>query len=79
MRFGNFELVIIRESTFKIDGGIIFEMVPKIEWSKRYHPDSENRIKAACNLLLIKTEQGCVLIQTGLGERWEDKERSQGA
>lgn len=75
MKFGEFELSIIRECTFSLDGGAMFGVVPKSLWSKVAPADELNRISLACNLLLIKTAHGNVLIETGMGARWSQKEQ----
>lgn len=75
MKFGKFELSIIRESVFKLDGGAMFGVVPKTMWGKLSPADDLNRVVLACNLLLIDTGAAKVLIETGMGDRWSDKER----
>lgn len=75
MRFGDFELTAIKESTFKLDGGAMFGVVPKSLWSKQCQVDGMNRVPLSCNLLLIRTGSKNVLIETGMGNRWSDKER----
>lgn len=75
MKFGKFELSIIRESVFKLDGGAMFGVVPKTLWGKVSPADDLNRVVLACNLLLIDTGSHRVLIETGMGDRWSDKER----
>lgn len=75
LKFGKFELSIIRESVFKLDGGAMFGVVPKTMWGKLSPADELNRVVLACNLLLIDTGAAKVLIETGMGDRWSDKER----
>jgi glyoxylase-like metal-dependent hydrolase (beta-lactamase superfamily II) len=75
MKFGEFELSIIRESAFKLDGGAMFGVVPKPLWNKLSPADERNRIPLACNLLLIETGRDRVLIETGMGDRWDDRDR----
>lgn len=75
MQFGDFKLHIIRESTFKLDGGSLYGVVPKPMWQKETPPDELNRVKLACNLLLIESPHGVVLVETGMGNRWTEKER----
>jgi glyoxylase-like metal-dependent hydrolase (beta-lactamase superfamily II) len=75
LKFGKFELSIIRESVFKLDGGAMFGVVPKTMWGKLSPADDLNRVVLACNLLLIDTGAAKVLIETGMGDRWSDKER----
>jgi glyoxylase-like metal-dependent hydrolase (beta-lactamase superfamily II) len=75
MKFGQFDLHIVRECTFKLDGGAMFGVVPKTLWEKVSPADQLNRIQLACNLLLIETANGRVLVETGMGARWSEKER----
>lgn len=74
LQFGQFKLHLIRECTFALDGGAMFGVVPYPLWSKVAPPDELNRIQLACNLLLIETPQGNVLVETGMGNRWSEKE-----
>ena len=76
MQFGNFNLAIIRECAFKLDGGAMFGVVPKTLWDKVSPADELNRVPLSCNLLLIDTGEHRVLVETGMGVRWSDKERA---
>jgi glyoxylase-like metal-dependent hydrolase (beta-lactamase superfamily II) len=75
MKFGEFELSIIRESAFKLDGGAMFGVVPKPLWNKLSPADERNRIPLACNLLLIETSRDRILVETGMGDRWDERDR----
>lgn len=75
MKFGNFNLYIIRECTFRLDGGAMFGVVPKTMWEKTVNSDDANRVLLACNLLLVDTGKHKVLVETGMGDRWTAKEK----
>lgn len=75
MKFGDFELSIIKECTFKLDGGAMFGVVPKPVWDKVSPADQLNRVLLSCNLLLIETGKKRVLVETGMGDRWNDRDR----
>ncbi len=60
---------------FALDGGAMFGVVPKVLWSRLIKPDGKNRIPMATHPLLVKTERGWVLIESGLGQGWDDKFR----
>ncbi len=75
MQFGSFDLSIIRECVFKLDGGAMFGVVPKTLWSKQSPSDDQNRVVLACNLLLIDTGSKKILVETGMGDRWSEKEK----
>ena len=59
---------------FALDGGSMFGVVPKSLWSKLIEPDSRNRIPEACNCVLLERDGQRVLIETGFGDGWNEKE-----
>ncbi|MBZ0189139.1 MAG: MBL fold metallo-hydrolase [Candidatus Obscuribacterales bacterium] len=75
MKFGEFELSIIRECKFGLDGGAMFGVVPKSLWQRVSPADEDNRVHLNCNLLLVETPSHRVLVETGMGDRWSRKER----
>lgn len=74
MKFGDFELFLIEDGGFRLDGGAMFGVVPKMMWQKVAPPDDTNRIAMCANLLLIKTGDRNILVDTGLGGKWDEKE-----
>jgi len=75
MKIGSFEIFSIVENSFKIDGGAMFGVVPKIIWQKVYPPDENNMIKLDINLLLVKTDRENVLIDTGIGDALSERQK----
>lgn len=63
------------ESTFGLDGGAMFGIIPKPLWSRAAPADEMNRIDLACRCLLVEYADRNVLIDTGLGSRWTKKEK----
>jgi len=59
---------------FALDGGSMFGVIPKALWSKLVAPDSKNRIPEACNCVLLEKDGEHVLIETGFGGGWSEKE-----
>jgi glyoxylase-like metal-dependent hydrolase (beta-lactamase superfamily II) len=57
----------------KLDGGAMFGVVPKPLWSKRIPPDERNRIPLGLRCLLVEHSDGLVLIDTGLGNKEDQK------
>ncbi len=54
----------------------MFGVVPKTIWSTLAEPDERNRIALQTNCLLLDDGSQKVLIETGYGEKWSDKERA---
>lgn len=53
----------------------MFGVVPKTMWSKLATPDEQNRIPLQTNCLLLENGSSRVLVETGFGGKWTDKER----
>ncbi|RMF93740.1 MAG: MBL fold metallo-hydrolase [Candidatus Schekmanbacteria bacterium] len=73
MQIGNLEVELLCAGYFSLDGGASFGIIPKAVWQKVCEADEENRIRVACRSLLIKTEKKNILVDTGMGEKWDDK------
>ena len=73
MQFGHLELFLIRDGTFRLDGGAMFGQVPKVLWEKSHPADERNRILLGLNCLLVRTPDETILIDTGLGDMHDEK------
>jgi glyoxylase-like metal-dependent hydrolase (beta-lactamase superfamily II) len=63
----------IETGNFKLDGGAMFGVVPKVLWNKVYPADENNLCNLAMRCLLLKTKDRLILIDTGIGEKQTDK------
>jgi glyoxylase-like metal-dependent hydrolase (beta-lactamase superfamily II) len=73
MRIGNYQLTSLETGRFYLDGGAMFGVVPKVLWEKSNPADSRNRIEMAARTLLIRDGKRCIMVDTGMGEDWEQK------
>jgi len=73
MRLGGFDISLLSDGTFWLDGGAMFGVVPKAIWDKLNPADEENRIELGLNCLLIQTYDKNILIDTGLGDKFDEK------
>ncbi len=76
MLLGDYRVEIIPDCEFKLDGGAMFGVVPRVLWERVCPPDELNRITLTCNCLFIDTGKEKILIETGMGEKWSAKEMS---
>jgi glyoxylase-like metal-dependent hydrolase (beta-lactamase superfamily II) len=67
---------LLRAGAFRLDGGSMFGVVPKSLWSRLTQPDDANRITLQTNCLLLDDGTHRVLIETGYGNKWDDKNRA---
>ncbi|MEN8143372.1 MAG: MBL fold metallo-hydrolase [Gemmatimonadota bacterium] len=63
----------IQAGTLRLDGGAMFGVVPKPLWSRRTSADERNRIPLAMRCLLVETGDAVVLVDTGLGNKENEK------
>ena len=70
---GDFELTVVSDGTYFLDGGGFFGVVPKVLWSKRVTADDQNRVSAGLNSLLVRTGKQNILIETGIGNKLSEK------
>lgn len=52
----------------------MFGVVPRVVWERVCPPDELNRIRLTCNCLFIDTGKEKILVETGIGEKWTDKQ-----
>jgi glyoxylase-like metal-dependent hydrolase (beta-lactamase superfamily II) len=72
---GDFELTAISDGTYVADGGAFFGVVPKVMWERKVKADALNRITVSCNSVLVRTGEKNILIETGIGNKLEEKRR----
>ena len=72
-RIGRWTVHAIQAGGQKLDGGAMFGVVPKTLWQRRIVPDEKNRIQLGLRCLLIEHEIGPVLIDTGIGNKENEK------
>lgn len=66
---------IVSAGKIKVDGGSLFGDVPRPLWQNLMKPDKTNKVKLGLNCLLIQTNNGNILVDTGVGPSiWHDEE-----
>ena len=73
MKFGAFEIYALSDGTFGLDGGQMFGVVPKVLWEKKLPADERNRVRLGLTCLLVRTGKHNVLIETGIGDKFDAK------
>lgn len=74
MNIGKFKLTVIETPQFGLDGGAMFGVVPKTLWTRAYQePDEKNRIPLTARLLVVEWDDKKMLLDTGLGDKFDEK------
>jgi len=76
---GGVHVALVQAGTFRSDAGTLFGPVPWVLWGKLVEGeiDAQRRLLQALNCLLIETPSGRALVETGIGERVDEKTRTQ--
>lgn len=67
------QLYTINTGNFKLDGGAMFGVVPKVMWNKLNPADENNLCTWAMRCLLIEDGNRLILIDNGIGEKQDEK------
>ena len=72
-RVGALDCHCLHSGSIWLDGGAMFGVVAKPLWEKHFQADERNRILLALRCLLVEHETGPVLIDTGVGNKENEK------
>ena len=72
-KLGGLTIHAIQAGGQKLDGGAMFGVVPKVLWERRIPADERNRIQLGMRCLLVEHPSGLVLIDTGAGNKEDQK------
>lgn len=72
-KIGSYTLHTIETGRFALDGGAMFGIVPKTLWERRIAPDVRNRISLHMRCLLLEGEGRLILIDNGIGDKYDAK------
>ena len=70
---GRFRCHCLDAGSIRLDGGAMFGVVAKPLWEKHFEADEHNRIGLALRCLLVEHDAGPVLIDTGIGNKGNEK------
>ncbi len=72
---GDIRVHVLSDGRFRLDGGAMFGVVPRVVWEKTDPADEKNRVDLALNVALIEAGGKRILVDTGMGDKWGEKER----
>lgn len=75
MKIGKYQIKIVDNGLFALDGGAMFGIIPKPLWERTNTPDEKNRIPLAARSMLLDSGTRRILIDTGMGDKWESKSK----
>jgi len=69
---GDLELISVDDGFFRLDGGSMFGIVPKVVWEKKAPADDRNRIRLAMRPLIVLGVR-TMIIDAGVGDKDDAK------
>jgi glyoxylase-like metal-dependent hydrolase (beta-lactamase superfamily II) len=67
------KLELFNIANFRTDGGAMFGVVPKVLWSRVYSSDENNLIVLTLRSLIAETAGHVILVDTGWGDKQDEK------
>jgi glyoxylase-like metal-dependent hydrolase (beta-lactamase superfamily II) len=68
-----YDIQPVMAGSLRLDGGAMFGIVPKALWQRQAASDDDNRIELAMRCLLLRGHGRTILVDCGLGDRYDDK------
>ncbi|MFA7331391.1 MAG: MBL fold metallo-hydrolase [Candidatus Delongbacteria bacterium] len=69
MQIGRWDVRSLDFGRFRLDGGAMFGVVPRVVWEREAPPDALNRIELALRCLLVRDGTRTVLVDCGVGDK----------
>ncbi|MBA4251917.1 MAG: MBL fold metallo-hydrolase, partial [Chlorobiaceae bacterium] len=60
---------------FRLDGGAMFGIIPKLLWERTNPSDDKNRVTLSTRCLLLISDSRKILVDTGMGTKWDEKSK----
>jgi methylmalonyl-CoA epimerase len=73
--WGDLELVTVNDGVFRLDGGAMFGVVPRVLWERALAPDDRNRIALCMRPLVVQAAWGRMIVDCGAGDKMTAKQR----
>ena len=73
MKLGEFDIFPVTDGRFRLDGGAMFGVVPRVLWEQCCPADDSNRVQLSLTCLLIQAHGKNILVDTGLGPKNDEK------
>jgi len=73
IELGSLRVHAVSDGCFRLDGGAMFGVVPRVLWERSKPADDRHRIRMGTNCLLVEAGGELALIDTGIGDKHDPK------
>jgi glyoxylase-like metal-dependent hydrolase (beta-lactamase superfamily II) len=71
---GDIEVTPVVTSSFRLDGGSMFGVIPRPLWERKAPPDELNRISLHTNSFVLVTGGKTLVIEAGMGRKYNERQ-----
>jgi len=75
LHIGAIRCHILSDGHHLMDGGGLFGLVPRVLWQQVIQPNEKNQVPFNTRCLLIESDAGLILVDTGYGDKLSQKQR----
>ena len=75
LRVGKIDVYLLEDASFRLDGGAMFGVVPKVIWRRLSDADEMNRIPLLVRPMLLRADGKWILVETGMDDKQGEKHR----
>ncbi|QDU92556.1 MBL fold metallo-hydrolase [Lignipirellula cremea] len=75
LQLGRWQIDVLEAGRFRLDGGVMYGVVPRQVWEKFTPPDEQNMLPYAIRCILARRDGLTVLVDTGQGEKLSPLDR----
>lgn len=75
LQIGDIKIHLINDGNTLVDPGGAFGLVPRVLWSRYLKPDENHLVPMTTTCLLVQTAAHNIIIDTGFGNKLDDKQR----
>jgi glyoxylase-like metal-dependent hydrolase (beta-lactamase superfamily II) len=76
IQVGPWTITALMDAWFRLDGGAMWGVVPKVLWERMTPPLADNTILLAARPYLAQRDGLNVIVEGGMGGRWNEKQRA---
>jgi glyoxylase-like metal-dependent hydrolase (beta-lactamase superfamily II) len=80
-RVGSLDIAIISDGEFRLDGGAVFGLVPRVLWEPIVGPeniDDQHRVPLGLNCMVVRSGDAVLVADTGFGQKIQGTREARG-
>lgn len=76
LQLGDVRVLFLAGGLMRLDGGAMFGIIPRPLWQRQVAVDEAHRVPLTTTCLLIETSGRRIVVESGIGAKYDEKDRS---